>query len=30
MREVIKDLWVVLPFALFVALYLTDSIPIIV
>jgi len=30
MREVLKDMWVVLPFALFVGLYLTDNIPFIV
>ena len=30
MKDILKDLWIVLPFALFVALYLTDNIPIIV
>ena len=30
MKEVLKEMWVVLPFALFVGLYLTDNIPFIV
>ena len=30
MKEVLKDMWVVLAFALFVGLYLTDNIPFIV